>query len=141
MNGPLLRSLVVAEVLSNQDFQEWLKQKSIDIENIARERQFDLGYYGLRGKYLDRGIYLEDDEHVKLAQIALLIEDGILVGATPHTIRYQPMLLEYSETNLFVADAIFRRLNLVKSGNISPVVLKIFERMHGTPTGLARENF
>jgi acetylornithine/succinyldiaminopimelate/putrescine aminotransferase len=138
MNGPLMRSLVVAEVFNNKNFQTWQKIKAISIEKAASDRKFDIGYLGLRGKFLNRGIYLKDDESVKLAQIALLVEDGILVGATPNTIRYQPMLLEYSETNLLIANIIFNRLNQIKLGNISPMVIKIFNKMHKIPTGLAR---
>ncbi len=139
MNGPLLRSLVVAEILNNVEFQTWLKRKSHQIEEIADKYGFAIGSHGLRGKYLNRGVYLKDNELVKLAQIALLVEDGILVGATPNTIRYQPMLLEYSETNRLIAELIFRRVKLVLDGVVSSEVQSIFDRMRDAPTGLARK--
>jgi acetylornithine/succinyldiaminopimelate/putrescine aminotransferase len=141
MNGPLLRSLVVAEILRNSELQSWLRVKARDIEAIAGSYQLSLDDGGLRGKFLNRGIYLDNNDQVKLAQIALLVEDGLLVGATPSSIRYQPMLLEYSETNRLLSKVIFRRIDMVKSGNISTEVQDIFTKMQEIPSGLARKNF
>ena len=70
----------------------------------------------------------------------MLIEDGILVGATPDSIRYQPMLLEYRETNRLLAEVIFRRVEKVKAGDVSLVVKEVFDRMQQMASGLARKN-
>lgn len=140
MNGPLLRSLVVATILQNNDLQDWLKKKSGDIEKIAQAYGFSVGKFGLRGKFLNRGIYLKNNKLVSLAQIALFVEDGVLVGATPNSIRYQPMLLEYSDTNRYLAEIIFRRLQKIKLGEISPIVEEIYAKMNDRPSGLARKN-
>ncbi|MDH5532815.1 MAG: aminotransferase class III-fold pyridoxal phosphate-dependent enzyme [Candidatus Pacebacteria bacterium] len=140
MNGPLLRSLVVAEILSNKLFQKWLQKKSKDIEKVALKYGFQKNNLGLRGKYLNRGIYVGNNDLVKLVQLTLFIEDGILVGATPNSIRYQPMLLEYSETNLYVAETIFRKVKLVKEGKVSSEVESIYKKMNNTVSGLARDN-
>ena len=138
-NGPLLRAIAVAEMLINADFQKWIRQKSEKIDEIAARHGVSLGLNGLRGKYLNRGIYVGSNENVKLAQIALLVEDGILVGALPQSLRYQPMLLEYSTTNELVAEIIFKRVNEVMKGNVSPEVKKIHEKMTGKSSGLARD--
>jgi 4-aminobutyrate aminotransferase-like enzyme len=139
MNSSQLRAIVVGKILQNKELQKWLKRKSDDLEEVAVRYGFKIGPSGLRGKFLNRGIYLENNELVKLAQISLLVEDGILVGATPHSVRYQPMLLEYSQTNRQMAELIFRRLKYVKEGKIHPIVLEIFNKMSGTVTGLARD--
>lgn len=139
MNGPLLRTLVVSEILKNQTFQEWIKQKSDDIETIASKYGVPIGTNGLRGKFLNRGIYVGDNEQVKLAQIALFIEDGILTGAFPQTIRYQPMLLELSETNRLIAEVILRKVAKVQKGDVSKEVSKIYNKMKNVVSGLARE--
>src|SRR5436190_8555140 len=119
MNCSLLRTVVVAEILKNPKLQDWINKKSLVIEKIASSHNISLGENGLRGKYLNRGIYIGDNEKVKLVQLALFIEDGILVGAFPKTIRYQPMLLELTETNQLVADIICRRINKVLAGDIA----------------------
>lgn len=140
MNGSLVRVLVVAEILKNRQFQDWIKEKSKDIESIAAKHGLSLGEKGLRGKFLNRGIYMEDNEQVKLTQIALLVEDGILTGAFPQAIRYQPMLLEFSETNALIAEIIFRRLKKIAKGEISEGVMEIYERMKDLSSGLARKS-
>lgn len=138
MNGPLLRAVVIAKVLSNKKMQNWLKQKSEDIINIARQYNLSIDNKGLRGKYLNLGIYVGNNDNVKLVQLALLIEDGILTGALPNCIRYQPMLLEFSETNRLIAQVIFRRIQKVLSGEISSVVLDLYQQLIGKTSGLAR---
>jgi len=140
MNGPLLRSLVVAEILKNKQMQSWLEKKSNMIEEIAKKYDIEAGDNGLRGKFLNRGVFVGTDEQVKLVQIALFVEDGILVGALPGAIRYQPMLLELSSTNEYVAHAIFRRITQIKKGVVSKEVQEIYNRLASTPTGLARKN-
>lgn len=140
MNGPLLRVLAVSKMLTNKKFQAWLKKKAETIEKVASRYGFKPGYKGLRGKHLNRGIYMGDNNLVKLAQIALLIEDGILIGAVPEALRYQPMLLELSSTNEKVANAIFRRVKKVMNGEVSPAVKKTYEKMERVATGLARKN-
>ncbi len=140
MNGPLLRALAVSKMLTNPKFQKWLKKKSDAIERIALEYGLRPGHVGLRGKHLNRGIYMGDNELVKLAQIALLVEDGILVGAVPEAIRYQPMLLEFSETNEKVAHTIFRKVKKIMNGEASIEVKQIYDRMRQVTTGLARKN-
>lgn len=138
MNGPLLRTLLVSEVLKDEKVQMLIKEKSTTVERIAEQYGFSVGEMGLRGKFLNRGIFMGDNEQVKLAQIALLVEDGVLVGAFPQTIRYQPMLLEFSETNALTAEIIFRRIEQVKKGNISKEVDDIYKKMQKLSSGLAR---
>lgn len=140
MNGPLLRALTVAKILSDKKFQNWLKQKSKTIEKVASEYGFKPGNLGLRGKFLNRGIYMGDNEKVKLAQIALLIEDGILVGAVPQALRYQPMLFDLSDTNEKVARAIFNRVKKILNNEISKEVKNTYKMMKQVATGLARKN-
>jgi acetylornithine/succinyldiaminopimelate/putrescine aminotransferase len=138
MNGPLLRALVAAEVLRNPQLQAWFLEKGKQIEEIAASYDIPLGEKGLRGKFLNRGVYVGNNGNVKLAQIALLVEDGVLVGALPEAIRYQPMLLEFSETNQLVAHIIFRRIKKVLEGDISKDVLHIYRKMENLSSGLAR---
>lgn len=140
MNGPLLRALAVSKMLTNKKFQAWLRRKAEIIEKVASRYGFKPGYKGLRGKHLNRGIYMGNNDQVKLAQIALLIEDGILIGAVPEALRYQPMLLELSSTNEKVANAIFRKVKKVMNGEVSPAVKKTYEKMKQVATGLARKN-
>lgn len=140
MNGPLLRVSIVAEIIKNEKFQQWLQKKSKKIEEIASEYGFERGEQGLRGKFLNRGIYVDNNETVKLAQIALLIEDGILVGALPEAIRYQPMLCELSESNALIARVLFKRIRKVIKGEISQEVINIYNKMKQITTGLARNN-
>ena len=140
MNGPLLRALVVAQIMSDKKFQSWLEKKSKTIEKIASEYGIKLGNYGLRGKYLNRGIYMGDNEKVKLAQIALLVEDGILLGAVPEALRYQPMLCELSNTNENVARVIFKRVKKILDNEVSGEVSDIYNKMKKVSTGLARKN-
>lgn len=139
MNGPLLRTLVVAEIFKNYEFQAWIKQKSKDIELIAEKYNLPVGEKGLKGKFLNRGVYMGDNEQVKLAQIALLIEDGILAGAFPQTIRYQPMLLELSETNKLIAEVVCKRIQKIRNGEVAKEVLDIHGRMKNISSGLARK--
>ncbi|MBI4973866.1 aminotransferase class III-fold pyridoxal phosphate-dependent enzyme [Candidatus Roizmanbacteria bacterium] len=140
MNGPLLRALVVAEILRDSLIQKWLIQKGEDLEQIALSYGLESGEKGLRGKFMNRGIYVGDNEKVKLVQIALLVEDGILVGALPQSIRYQPMLLDFSETNSLVAHIICRRVLKVLAGDISQEIKDIYKTMQGVASGLARKN-
>jgi len=137
-NGPLLRSIAVAEIFSDSEFQSWLRVKSAKIEEVAAKYNLPLSERGLRGKFMNRGIYVGSNENVKLAQVALLVEDGILAGALPQSLRYQPMLMDYSSTNELVAEVIFRRVSEVAKGNVSSYVKEIYERMQGLSSGLAR---
>ena len=138
MNGPLLRVLLVAELLRDYRLQNWFEQKSNAIEKIANQEKFPIK--NLFGKFLNRGVFVATNDNAKLVQIALLVEDGVLVGALPSAIRYQPMLLELSETNENVARIIFRRVKQVLKGNVSKEVKKIYNLMSGVSSGLAREN-
>lgn len=140
MNGPLLRALVVAEIIQDKQLQRWIQQKTQMIEKISQSYNINLNDQGLRGKVLNRGVYIGDNELVKLTQIALLVEDGILVGAVPNAIRYQPMLLELSQTNQLVAHTIFRRVKKILKGDVSSLIKNIFERMKSVESGLARKN-
>lgn len=81
-----------------------------------------------------------NNEKVKLAQIALLIEDGVLIGAVPEALRYQPMLFELSSTNEKVAHIIFSRVRKIMRDEVSPVVMETYEKMKQVATGLARKN-
>lgn len=140
MNGPLLRVVVISKILQNPKLQKWIAEKGTAIEKVAKEKGLKLGDDGLRGKYLNRSIYVGDNETVKLAQIALLIEDGVLVGALPESIRYQPMLLDYSRTNKQVAEIIISRILKVLAGDLSGDIKEIYTRMRGLSSGLARVN-
>ena len=137
-NGPLLRAIGVSEFMTDSGFQAWLSAKSTKIEEMAEEYNIPLGHGGLRGKYMNRGVYVGSNDNVKLAQIALLVEDGILTGALPQSLRYQPMLMEYASTNSLVAQIIFRRVGEVMKGNISPEVETIYNSLQGEQSGLAR---
>lgn len=140
MNGPLLRALLVANVLSSSKFQQWVKGKGNTIEEVAQIYEVPLGNLGLRGKYLNRGIFVGSNENVTLTQLALLLEDGILVGALPQAIRYQVMLLELSSTNKMIAEVIFKRIREVQKGNISKSVEIAYKRMKSQTSGLARKS-
>jgi len=137
-NGALLRAVAVSELLSAPELQQWLSDKANKIEETASKYGITLGTTGLRGKYLNRAVSVGSNETVKLVQIALLVEDGILVGALPESIRYQPMLLDYSSTSELVANVIFKRIAEVQRGNISKDVEWIHNKMKNVPSGLAR---
>ena len=136
-NGPLLRAVAVSEIMSDGRFQNWLCAKGEKIAEIADKYNISSGENGLRGKFMNRAVYVESNDNVKLVQIALLVEDGILIGALPQSLRYQPMLLDYSSTNELVAQIIFRRVNEIMKGNISQTVKEIFDKTQGA-SGLAR---
>jgi 4-aminobutyrate aminotransferase-like enzyme len=140
MNGPLLRALVTSEVLKDKDFQEWINKKSNQLEKIALQHNIQNGEKGLLGKFLNRGIYVGNNENVKLIQLALFIDEGVLVGALPNIIRYQPMLLELSSTNEFIAQIIFRKIREILKGNVSNDVLIAYKTMNNSISGLARDN-
>ena len=137
-NGPLLRAVGVSRFMQDSELQNWLSEKGAKIAEIAQHYDIPLGHAGLRGKYMNRAVYVGDNEMVKLAQIALLVEDGILTGALPQSLRYQPMLLDYSSTNEAVAHIIFRRVNEVMKGNVSQEVQDLYARLEGEASGLAR---
>ena len=137
-NGPLLRAIAVSEIMSDDELQKFIAEKGDKIEEIAQKHSITLGDKGLRGKYMNRAIYVGSNENVKLMQIALLIEDGILIGALPQSLRYQPMLLEHSKTNELVAEIIFSRINEIKKGNVSKDVEEALDKMKGVDSGLAR---
>ena len=137
-NGALLRAVAVSEILSDPALQQWFVEKSNKIEETAIKYDIEPGTNGLRGKYLNRAVYAGSNETVKLIQIALLVEDGILVGALPESIRYQPMLLDYSYTSELIANVIFRRIAEVRRGNLSKDVEWIHNKMKDVPSGLAR---
>jgi acetylornithine/succinyldiaminopimelate/putrescine aminotransferase len=132
--GSLLRTIAVAQMLKNKKFQSWLEKKSNNMEKLAKKYNLEL-----RGKFLNRSIYVGSNDNVKLIQIALFIEDGILVGALPNSLRYQPMLMEYTKTNDLIAEIIFRRINEVKAGKISKDVMTIYNKLSGVSSGLARD--
>jgi len=137
-NGPLLRAIAVSEIMLDEAFQNFINAKGKIIEESAEKYGIPLGVKGLRGKFMNRAVYVGSNDNVKLMQIALLVEDGILIGALPKSLRYQPMLLEYSKTNELVADVIFRRVNQVMKGNITKTVEEVFNTMKGVDSGLAR---
>lgn len=139
MNGPLLRALVTAEVLKNKQFQKWVEKKGKDIEEVGKKYGFEKGENGLRGSYLSRAVYVGDNETVKIAQIALLLEDGVLTGALPKSIRYQPMLFEYSEASKLTAEVIFKKTREILDGKVSKEVMDVYESMKNVASGLARE--
>ena len=140
MNGALLRAVAVSEFLCDANFQSWLAAKGKKIEEVAKKHGIAIGERGLRGKYMNRGVFLETNDNVKLAQIALLVEDGLLTGSLPETLRYQPMLMDYSSTNELIAEIIFRRVGEVMQGKVSQPVKEIFDKLQGVDSGLAMKN-
>lgn len=108
-NGGLLRAVLVAEFVSDPRIQEIIEKNSQIIDEVARE-------YGinLRGRRMNRGIPVDSKEKMKLIQWHLYLKYGILVGALPSTVRFQPMLLEYLSTLRNITEAILRGIREVE---------------------------
>jgi acetylornithine/succinyldiaminopimelate/putrescine aminotransferase len=92
-NGGLIRAMLVAEFVTQPEIQIIIDQNATIIDEVAQ--QFGLNLRGLR---MNRGIDVGSKELMELIQWHLLIKYGILVGALPGVIRFQPMLLEHPET-------------------------------------------
>jgi acetylornithine/succinyldiaminopimelate/putrescine aminotransferase len=140
MNGPLLRVVVATRILNDDRLQDWLKRKSDAIDRFMTSSTGENLHIKLRGKLLNRGFELADNNLVKLAQLALLIHDGILVGATPNSLRYQPQLLEFSTTNQLIVELIARRVDDVQHDRVSRDLLRLYDSLDGATSGLARSN-
>lgn len=139
MNGSLLRALVVAKIVEHPEIKTAIARKGQIMEDVAGEYGFKIGPEGLRGKVMNRGIYLGNNDLVETVQVALMIQDGILVGALPGTIRIQPMLLEGEETIRNLMHVICRRVKEVKRGNIPKEILAAVNA-EDIPTGLAMKS-
>jgi acetylornithine/succinyldiaminopimelate/putrescine aminotransferase len=135
MNGPLLRAVVANRIMGDPELQQWIRQKTKDLEEEAAKNGIPV-----RGKFLNRGFELKDNDSAKRLQLALLLEDGILVGALPSAVRYQPQLFELSSTNRAVARLITHRIKEHEAGNIAAGVETAYKTISSTHSGLAREN-
>jgi len=92
-NGGLIRAMLVAEFVTQPKIQQIIDENAQIIDEVAQK--FGLNLRGLR---MNRGIDVGSKELMELIQWHILIKYGILVGALPGVIRFQPMLLEYPET-------------------------------------------
>jgi len=137
MNGSLLRALVVAKVVMDPQVEAGIRRKGEIIDRVATEYDIPLGSNGVRGRVMNRGVYVGTNELVEIVQATLLIEDGILVGALPNTIRVQPMLLETDKTIGNLTQTICHRVREVQKGNIHPDVVAAVNASD-EDTGLAR---
>jgi hypothetical protein len=79
----------------------------------------------IKGLRMNRGIDVGSKELMELIQWHLLVKYGILVGALPGVIRFQPMLLEYPETIRNITAATCRG------------ILEVMENVELTPYGTA----
>jgi acetylornithine/succinyldiaminopimelate/putrescine aminotransferase len=138
MNGPLLRAVTTARIMSDPAFQQWIAFKT-DKMNKAIECS-GASTTEVRGKYFNRSFVVGTNEEVKLAQLSLLIQDGILVGALPNALRYQPNMLDLTTTNTLVVETILNRIAELKKGNVHAAVERIYTMQSGAVSGLARES-
>jgi len=146
-NGGLLRSVFVAKFLEDPRIQSIIDQNAQVIDEVA-------SFHGmnLRGLRMNRGIETGSKEVMEVIQWHLYIKYGILVGALPATVRFQPMLLEHPETIRNITKATCRGIKEVLANvelgedgkvtnynpNVIPKEVVISYNSSGYPSGLNR---
>ncbi|MEM4134716.1 MAG: aminotransferase class III-fold pyridoxal phosphate-dependent enzyme [candidate division WOR-3 bacterium] len=110
-NGGLLRAVVVAKFVTDPRIQEIIDKNAQIIDEVAT--QYGLNLRGLR---MNRGIETGSRELMELIQWHLFIKYGILVGALPATVRFQPMLLESPSTIRNITEAVCRGISEIING-------------------------
>lgn len=110
-NGGLLRAVVVAKFVTDPRIQEIIDKNAQIIDEVAT--QYGLNLRGLR---MNRGIETGSRELMELIQWHLFIKYGILVGALPATVRFQPMLLESPSTIRNITEAVCRGIGEIING-------------------------
>lgn len=144
-NGGLVRAMVVGEFVTQPEIQAIIDQNAQIIDEVAD--QFGLKLRGLR---MNRGIETGSKDLMKLIQWHLFIKYGVLVGALPAAIRFQPMLLEHPQTIRNITTAVCRGIREVlenvkfdESGKILefgtlPEAVVTSYRQSKNPSGLNR---
>lgn len=138
-NGSLLRALVTARIFTNPDVKDLIEENSLAIDEVADE--YLPNEYGdfLRGMKMNRGLYVGSNQMVEVAQFSLFMQDGLLTGALPETVRIQPMLLNDPNTTKNIMRTIFNRLEEIRNGQIPQEVSEAIG-YSTLPTGLAVNN-
>ena len=146
-NGGLLRAVLAAKFLQNPRIQSIIDQNAKVIDEVA-----SLHGMNLQGLRMNRGIETGSKELMKVIQWHLFIKYGILVGALPATVRFQPMLLEHPETIRNITEVTCRGIEEVL-GNVElgedgkvirynpdviPTEVVISYNSSGDPSGLNR---
>jgi hypothetical protein len=146
-NGGLLRAAFVAKFLEDPRVQSIIDQNAQVIDEVA-----SLHGMNLRGLRMNRGIETGSKEVMEVIQWHLYIKYGILVGALPATVRFQPMLLEHPETIRNITKATCRGIKEVLANvelgedgkvtnynpNVIPKEVVISYNSSGYPSGLNR---
>jgi acetylornithine/succinyldiaminopimelate/putrescine aminotransferase len=122
LNGALLRACIVADIVNDPRIKKHVDRVGKTMEEVATSHNL-----GLRGNGMNRGIYTETPELMEMTQFALLMERGILVGALPSTIRFQPCLLEDEETVRLLMESTISEFEQIRSGDIAPNVQAAFD--------------
>jgi acetylornithine/succinyldiaminopimelate/putrescine aminotransferase len=117
LNGALLRAVLSADIVNDERIRNHVDSVGEMMEDVAEEYDVEL-----RGRGMNRGIFTEDPEKMEIAQFALLINRGILVGALPSTIRFQPCILEDKYTIELLMRSTLDEWEKVKNGDISVAV-------------------
>jgi|GEM_PF-1556115 len=146
-NGGLLRAVTAAKFLQNPRIQSIIDQNAAVIDEITASYGMDL-----RGRRMNRGIETGSKELMEVIQWHLFIKYGILVGALPQTVRFQPMLLEHPKTIRNITEAtcrgikeVLENVELGQDGkiihynpNVIPKEVVISCNSSGDPSGLNR---
>jgi len=107
-NGGLLRAVVVARLLQDEGIQSIIDQNAKIIDEVAANHGINL-----RGRRMNRGIETDSKDLIKIIQWHLFLQYGILVGALPATVRFQPMILEHPATIRNITEATCRGIKEV----------------------------
>lgn len=130
LNGALLRACIVADIVNDERVRNHVNKVGKMMEEVAEK-------YGveLRGRGMNRGIYTGNPQMMETAQFSLLINRGILVGALPSTIRFQPGILEDATTVKLLMRSTLDEWKKVERGQVSEDVMKAVNYSRKT-TGL-----
>ncbi len=115
-NGPVGRAATYAKFVTHPKIQAIKNESAAKIED---ELTHSIGQKW-RGRHLNIGIITDGSRELELLQHYLYIHNGILAGAFPATLRFQPNLIEYPDTLLNVVKTIGLALTTIKTSKDSP---------------------
>lgn len=119
LNGAILRAALVADIVNDPRIRNHIETVGNMMEQVASEYEVEL-----RGRGMNRGIFTGNAELMEISQFSLLLNRGILVGALPSTIRFQPCLLENQKTVELLLRSTLEEWKKVENGELSESVKK-----------------
>lgn len=115
MSWTLSRIIMMHDIINDDEYQHMIQEKTKIIESVFASYWYSIDDNGLRWKYLNRSIFVWDNDMVKRTQLALYLCDGLLIGWIPQSLRYQPMIFDYNKTLEKTAHTICKRLTLLQA--------------------------